>query len=364
MIRKTCRLIKKIIYRIIYYFSFFYNKKIDLSLEESNRILNDYSAKPNGTPNCCNNIGEKKYDLQIVVPVYNEEKYIEKCLKSILEQKTKYSYKVVIINDGSTDSSLKIIQNYSNNKRIEIINQKNKGFSGARNSGIKNINSSYIAFVDADDILEPGAIESLLDTAIKEQADIVQGGYFRLAKGKKYIGKKYKYKSVNPLGKIDGFPWGKVFNSNIFSFLCFPENYWFEDSIFSFLVYTRKYRVFTISNIVYTYRVNYESITHKSKINKKCIDTFYITKLLVEENKKNNLEINSLYYEKIINQIALNFKRTKNVSIRIKKAIFKLTSELLKNNIPHNCVSKKYKRIDRYIRNENWIRYKYFCLSH
>ena len=78
-----------------------------------------------------------QYDLQIIIPAYNAEKYIEKCLNSILSQKTQYTYVITVINDGSTDETSQILSKYLDDEHVDIISQSNKGFSEARNRGLK-----------------------------------------------------------------------------------------------------------------------------------------------------------------------------------------------------------------------------------
>ena len=98
--------------------------------------------------------------FSIIVPVYNVEKYIKKCINSILNQTYK-NYEIIIINDGSTDKSKKILESYKNIDNIKIINQTNKGLSVARNIGIKNASGDYLLFVDSDDYIDNDLLENL-----------------------------------------------------------------------------------------------------------------------------------------------------------------------------------------------------------
>ena len=93
-----------------------------------------------------------KIKYSIVVPVYNTEKYIRKCLDSIKNQ-TYTNYEVIIINDGSTDNSLEIINEYTKNKKFKVYTTKNKGLSEARNNGVKHCTGDYILFIDSDDFV-------------------------------------------------------------------------------------------------------------------------------------------------------------------------------------------------------------------
>ena len=234
--------------------------------------LEKFSPRPQGSSIALNTICEGKYDLQIIIPAYNVEQYIEECIDSILEQRTKYTYKIVIINDGSIDKTQNILKLYEENPKIEIIHQENRGFSGARNRGLELIEAKYVAFVDSDDMLAPNAIERLLDTAFEQDADIVEGGFYRL-EDKITVGYRHKkVEQVNAVGFLKGYPCGKVFKSCLFEKIHFPENFWFEDSIGVFMLYPNAYKAFIIPNIVYIYRITTTGITHVAPFKKKCID--------------------------------------------------------------------------------------------
>ena len=110
--------------------------------------------------------------VSIIIPLYNAEKYIDNTLKSVLKQKY-CNYEVLIVNDGSTDSSLKILNTYK--KKIVVISQTNAGLSAARNTGMKNAQGMHFLFVDSDDILPQNTLNNLMSIAQKTGADIVQG---------------------------------------------------------------------------------------------------------------------------------------------------------------------------------------------
>lgn len=116
--------------------------------------------------------------VNVIVPVYNCEKYLGKCIDSILKQTYK-SLVVIIINDGSSDSSYEIAERFSKlDKRIKLINQENKGVSAARNNGLQNSAGKYILFVDADDYIENNMIQLLVNASEKYNAQITSSGLF------------------------------------------------------------------------------------------------------------------------------------------------------------------------------------------
>lgn len=123
--------------------------------------------------------------ISVIVPVYNCESTILNCLESISKQKYK-ELEIIIVNDGSKDSTLKIVEDYSlQDRRIKIITQNNGGPGNARNTGLKVLSGDYFAFVDADDTVEPNYIESMYEMAVTKKLDLV------MCKPKK-SGKKYK----------------------------------------------------------------------------------------------------------------------------------------------------------------------------
>lgn len=114
----------------------------------------------------------KTYKLSIIVPVYNVAFYLEECINSLLEQQCD-SYEIIIINDGSTDGSLKICQKYDKYDNIQVINQENKGLSETRNIGIQKSKGDYILFVDSDDFIAPYVLDKLLYSITSSTPDVV-----------------------------------------------------------------------------------------------------------------------------------------------------------------------------------------------
>lgn len=122
--------------------------------------------------------------LSVIIPAYNIENYIGKCLDSILAQSYQ-DYEIVVVNDGSTDGTGKVLDEYAGkDTRIKVIHKKNEGVSIARNTGINASCGKYILFWDGDDFAEPETCSELLDIMQKEQVDSVVYGYYRYADGK------------------------------------------------------------------------------------------------------------------------------------------------------------------------------------
>ena len=119
-----------------------------------------HSVHPDIGSSCIKDIepneNRAKYDLDIIIPVYNTAQYVEECVDSVLAQNTRFSFHVTIVNDGSTDNSRDKLKKYENDLRTTIIDQRNAGHSGARNTGLANMKGRYVMFVDSDDRLPGG----------------------------------------------------------------------------------------------------------------------------------------------------------------------------------------------------------------
>ena len=139
---------------------------------------------------------ENNISVSIIVPVYNVEQYLERCLDSLINQ-TLQNIEIICINDGSTDNSLNILKQYiEKDKRIKIINQENRGVSVARNNGIEASQGEYIGFVDSDDYVDLDFFENLYNKEKKEDADIVDTKYYKFKKLKNNSQKLVKRSGV------------------------------------------------------------------------------------------------------------------------------------------------------------------------
>lgn len=114
--------------------------------------------------------------LSVVVAIYNVEKYVKKCVESLINQSSR-NYEIILVDDGSTDSSGKIIDSYLNYENIKIIHQKNKGVSVARNTGIENSNGEWLTFVDGDDYVEKNFINKILNSIDEFDTDMLVFNY-------------------------------------------------------------------------------------------------------------------------------------------------------------------------------------------
>lgn len=173
--------------------------------------------------------------VSIIVPVYNTEKYLDKCIKSVLTQ-THEDIELIIINDGSPGNCDEIVNSFSD-KRIKYFKNKNQGIGKTRNFGIDNANGDFIVFLDSDDYLENNAIELLLSKAKNDKLDIVICDYFEEFENtnNKSLVKLITFDDTtlqsNPslINNINLGPSNKLFSKKLFNNLRFPENIKYED---------------------------------------------------------------------------------------------------------------------------------------
>lgn len=206
--------------------------------------------------------------VSIIIPVYNAEKYLEKCLNSVIKQTLK-DIEIICINDGSTDGSLNILQKYSEkDKRFIIIDQKNSGQSVARNKGLSVAKGEFIGFVDSDDWIDEDFYEKLYDAAIEYKADIAAGNILRVNENEtnvfyvKYdkIQIAQKTNKKYQLAKIPDncYVWNKIYNRKKLEKidLKFQEEILYEDIIFSHKVLFYMKDFVTVPNVTYYYYDN------------------------------------------------------------------------------------------------------------
>ncbi len=197
--------------------------------------------------------------ISVIVAVYNIEKYLEECLTS-LQNQTYSNYEILVVNDGSTDNSEKIIKSFLKNKKFKYLKKENGGLSSARNFGLEHATGKYIAFIDGDDYIEATYLEKLYNTLSDEYVDISICAFER------NYSNKTNYNSVRA-GDVMTFrypaAWNKLYKKSLIDKykLRFPVSLWYEDLSFT----TKALLVgnFSITNdYLYHYRQNDSSITH------------------------------------------------------------------------------------------------------
>lgn len=248
----------------------------------------------------------KKELISVIVPIYNVEKYLSKCINSILEQTYK-NLEIILIDDGSDDSSPQICDKYSKkDKRIKVIHKENKGVSSSRNKGLELSTGKYIVFVDSDDYIDKQMIEKLYNNLIENKADIsVCNHYYNYQKDtfelKKFLHQKLTidnndkfYNIYNDYSLSTIIPWGKIYKKEIFANIRYPIGKIHEDEAIILDILTKASRVSYFDEPLYYYVKRDNSITNN--FNLKRLDIIDIHESRIKK-LKNNYSDNLLYLE-------------------------------------------------------------------
>ena len=247
--------------------------------------------------------------ISIIVPVYNVEKYIGKCLDTIVNQDF-HDYEVIVVIDGSTDDSESIVREYQKKypEIIKIICQENKGLGGARNTGIMSAKGEYLVFVDSDDMLYPNILHDVYEKAIASDADIVVFDMeFVDEEGNniKYESAKFRESVLidfNENSKIIAWPsaWNKLCKKSLFvdKEIYYPERLWFEDLATTPKVMLEAEKIEYIPKAYYKYVQREGSIMNNKKIerNREVIEAFETTVDYIKKNRTYNQWVEELEF--------------------------------------------------------------------
>lgn len=177
-------------------------------------------------------------DISIIVPIYNAENYLDKCIESLLNQ-TKKEIEIILINDGSTDNSEKIIKSYKD-KRIKYFKNENQGIGKTRNFGIEKAKGKYLMFVDSDDYIDKNMAKLMFDKAFSNSLDMVVCDYYKVINNENIEEKLPSFKpttlknSPNLLYDINLSPWNKIYKTSLVkdNNIRFVEDLKYEDAPF------------------------------------------------------------------------------------------------------------------------------------
>lgn len=234
--------------------------------------------------------------VSIIIPVYNAESDISRCLDSILSQ-TISNFEVLCIDDGSKDSSFSILQEYEKkDKRIHAYRQRNMGVAKTRNKGIQLSHGEYIAFIDNDDYIEEDYLEKYYTKMINGDFDIVIGGYKRVLDGK-VIFKEFPHSNVWSKYVIVT-PWAKLFKKDvILKYNAQFLDYGIAEDIFFLLnLYSHNLNIGYLNYMGYCWYFNRGSVSNTSQRGlNDSIDILYVTNEFLKY-RENNHEIRYLDY--------------------------------------------------------------------
>lgn len=285
--------------------------------------------------------------ISVIVPVYNVENYLAKCLDSIISQTYK-NLQIILIDDGSTDNSGVICDKYKQiDSRIEVIHKTNGGVGSARETGVNKATGEYIAFVDPDDFIDCNMYSKLYKAISNNNADIAVCNILRIENNKKSIfGNTIKFNEIhtgekcfeNYISNLYNFSLlNKLFKKSLFDDLTFEKLRFSEDVKIQVYIFVRANTVVCINDVLYFYIKRKDSLTESNKINSNYIYTqFSVYQFLFEYTYKRNEEIlrqyvplyvrellsiydqcmSSIDYKKLKDQIEDSLKRYKKCILK------------------------------------------------
>lgn len=267
--------------------------------------------------------------VSVIVPIYNVEKFLDRCLNSISEQ-TFRQIEILLIDDGSTDNSKIVCQKHVNaDKRMKYFYKKNGGLSDARNYGLDMATAEYVVFIDSDDYVEKNFVEKLYTTAIKDATDVVVAGFSwdfecgdkmfdvslhddnTIISGRELLKRVLEYK--------DGYgyvvAWNKLYKRKLFDSEKFPYGKLYEDEFINYRLFWNVKSISLVDIPLYHYVQRSGSIKNSS-LSFKNLDTqreFYVDRIDFYRQKDRNLyDLSNSKYRKWI--IGIIYKNRKNLS--------------------------------------------------
>lgn len=297
-------------------------------------------------------------EISIIVPVYNVELYIEKCIKSILNQ-TYQKFELLLINDGTKDNSLEICRRYRYDNRVRIISQPNKGLSGARNTGIRVARGKYLLFVDSDDYIAPEMLADLYNEMIIEDADIVQCSFtwvmgnnklkkawYRGCALKKIIYDDEWFEEYENNFLLFTVAWNKLYKKSLFDKIKYPIGKTNEDEYVLFPLLCATQKIVILNRALYYYVQRDSSLSSVARIDT-LIENYLDysgQRLKILWNRKRELFGKYLYmhyqglmyYDNVIREKHLDYKWSivmKKQSIQYLGDLFKYSDVNLRDKI-------------------------------
>jgi glycosyltransferase involved in cell wall biosynthesis len=321
-------------------------------------------------------------EVSIIIPIYNSEKYLRKCLDSIINQ-TFQKIEIILVNDGSKDNSLNIMNEYkAKDRRIKVINQENQGQGEARNNGIKIACGNYITFVDSDDWIAENHIENLYKILINNNADIsvcnmamIMEENLKNIKSKMFTFEEMTGKdAIKELlldKQLKSYPWGKLYKKAIFieNNIFFPKKMFYEDLAIILQAFFFSNKVVFSNNYSYFYLQNSDSSTRKPNINNlwdrlkalEMIKTFFIEKNVFDKYKCDYKHLCLFHLYLLVHQIS-NWNLNVKFNEVIQPVLILMDEEILSAKIINATQLDNKIKKDLILLSKNQYLYKYYWL--
>ena len=259
---------------------------------------------------------ERNNKISIIIPVYNVEQYLKRCLDSILNQ-TYTNLEIILINDGATDNSGILCDDYAfKDSRIKVIHQKNKGLSGARNTGLREATGDYIGFIDSDDWIELNMFDLMMQIILKEKVNIVECALLKSLEINNSIKREgntrieSRIEALKRIIKNQEFSvWRRLYKKELLNNIYFVEGKNSEDVYFTLAVFKNIKKIAYLSMPLYNYYIGGVSIT-RGGYRLKTLDTIdaavYLEKKISTEETDKALKLISINF--LLKMVLYNYK--------------------------------------------------------
>ncbi|HGQ2119827.1 glycosyl transferase family protein [Streptococcus pneumoniae] len=304
--------------------------------------------------------------ITVIVPVYNVENYLRKCLDSIITQTYK-NIEIVVVNDGSMDASGEICKEFAEmDHRITYIEQENAGLSAARDTGLNNMSGNYVTFVDSDDWIELDYVETLYKKITEYQADIAVGNYYSFNEsegmfyfnilGDSYYEKVYDnvsiFENLYETQEMRSFAlisaWGKLYKARLFEQLRFDMGKLGEDGYLNQKVYLLSEKVIYLNKSLYAYRIRKGSLSNGQASG--LSDTATYKEFEMKQRLLNQLLRQESSEKKAI-VLAANYAYVDQVLTTIKSICYhnrSLRFYLIHSDFPNEWIKQLNKRLEKF----------------
>lgn len=285
--------------------------------------------------------------ISIIIPVYKVEKYLEKCIESVLKQ-TYTNLQIILVDDGSPDNCGKICDEYAKkDSRIEVIHKANGGLSDARNVGISKAKGRYIGFVDSDDYIKEDMYEILLNLIKKYDADVSICNLYDVIDGNECIRNKEngirEYSRIDILKEIlldkniQSYAWNKLYKKELFDEIKYPIGKKYEDIGTTFYLFEKCNKIVVTSEPEYYYLKRADSLVNNITESTILDYTEIIIQryLYIKQNIKELRKYNNYYLAKTLITAHNDIENLENISEEMQqryKKLYELVLEIIKSN--------------------------------
>ena len=308
--------------------------------------------------------GPGTYDADVIIPVYNAGAFLRPCLDSVLGQETAYRFRVIAVDDGSADGSGAVLDAVRD-ERLVVLHRENAGAAAARNRGLDLADGRYIAFLDADDLMSPGFLQTMIARADETGAVLLEGGYCTVdPEGRKLRDFPHADGPMDARG-CTGFPPGKLYRAELFDALRFPEGYLFEDSLLAQVLLPlagQRGAVYGVAAEAFRYRMHPRSTGRTNRGRVRSVDSFRVTRALYRDRQALGLPTDQRYYEYLLNMVLLTFHRTEQLEEPVRRALFVLWRAFFEQELSGFSTQNPARlMLEQALRAGDYGRYSLYC---